>query len=544
MRWQWLMRSDGRGSRRRAALLWFGCSDGLRHGCGWVSVRGLGRCVGRAMVRLAASAAGSGTRFATSIAAVVSVLVLSSCGFSAAQRSTLAQTGIGVPAQWTSPGPADGEATGPTSANEAWVADLGTPELTALIEEALGRNFGLRRVSARARAAHARARVAGARLKPRVDGEGSASRTGTPAEDDTRSNVSSFDAVLSGSWEVDLWDRLSGEARASSLDASAAVADYVGARLSVAADVGQAWFDAIEATLQVALAEETVGNFRDNLGVVENGFELGLNGALDVRLERANLATAESRVEARRITEDAALRLVETLLGRYPGAKLEVSAELNAPSVDVPAGLPAELLARRPDIQAAARRLAAADARFDVARKNWLPRVVLTARGGVTSMELENLLDFDALLWSLASTLTAPIFRAGELQAERDIAQADVDEALAAYAQAVLTAFREVESALVSEQLLESQEEALRVAARESEEAASLALERYRVGLVDIVTWLDARNRTFDAKSALLTTSNERLQNRIALYLALGGGFGSASISDSAAPAVPDGSGT
>jgi outer membrane protein TolC len=194
----------------------------------------------------------------------------------------------------------------------------------------------------------------------------------------------------------------------------------------------------------------------------------------------------------------------------------------------VPAGLPAEILARRPDVRAAALRLEATDERLSSARKNRLPDIRLTASGGVSSIELRDLLDFDALVWSIAANLALPIFEGGRLDAERDLARAEVEEVLADYAQVVLVAFREVEVALTAERYLARQESALRVAARESEEADLLALERYRFGLVDIITWLEARRRAFNAKSTLIAVSNRRLQNRIALYLALGGDFAAA----------------
>jgi outer membrane protein TolC len=156
----------------------------------------------------------------------------------------------------------------------------------------------------------------------------------------------------------------------------------------------------------------------------------------------------------------------------------------------------------------------------------------------VSSDALRRLLDFDAVLLAIAAELTAPLLRGGELQAERDLARAQTDEALAQYAQAVLTAFREVESALRAEALLAQQEAALQIAARESRAAEELALERYRAGLVDIVTWLEARRRAFDARSALLSVNNQRLQNRIALHLGLGGDF-TAPATDAAMTAPP-----
>ena len=448
----------------------------------------------------------------------LTALVATACEIPAPVPTDLSETALEVPTAWSS-------TTTLLAAPEAWLADLADPVVATLVEEAVSTNFDLQAVAGRVQAARARARIVGALEQSRADFGTGASRRGTPSGADRRSTENIFDARVDAAWEFDLWDRLANETTASHLDADATAADYEAARLSLAAGVAQSWYRTVEVELQVELAHETVRNFRDNLAVVEENYRSGLSNALDVRLERANLAAAESRLEGRRVERNSEVRSLEVLLGRYPRAELEIVTELPTLQTEVPPGMPAEILGRRPDVRAAALRLEAGDARLSFALKNRLPSIVLTAAGGVTSGELRNLLDFDALLWSIAADLVAPLFRGGELAAERDLARAEITELLADYAQVVLDAFREVETALTAEHLLTRQAAALRVAAEESEAAEALALERYRSGLIDIITWLETRRRAFDAKSALLTVSNQRLQNRIALYLALGGDF-------------------
>jgi NodT family efflux transporter outer membrane factor (OMF) lipoprotein len=444
--------------------------------------------------------------------------LLAGCQALTAQRTEPASAGVAPTAGWSTPGHA-----GPLV--QDWVADLGDPRLEALVAEAAGSNFDLHAAAARLDAALARADLEAASARPRVDASGNASRRGSGTERGARVYSNSFDARFDAAWEADLWGRLSDATQAAALEARASAADLRAARLSVAADVAGAWFDAVEAALQLDLAEETLRNFEDNLEIVESGFRAGLNSALDVRLERANLAGARSRVEARHVDSDRAVRALEVLLGRYPGAALAPGAELPALSVPVPAGLPAELLERRPDVRAAGLRLEASDRRVDEARKARLPALRLTGAGGFGSTELRDLLDFDSLLWSLAAGLLAPVVDGGRIDARVAIERARTDEALADYARVLLTAFREVETTLASEAYLQRQEAALREASAESDRATALALERYRRGLVDIVTWLEARRRAFDAKSTLIAVSNRRLQNRIALHLALAGDF-------------------
>jgi multidrug efflux system outer membrane protein len=432
-------------------------------------------------------------------------------------KTDFQDSGVSVPPDWSAaPDAAD--------VKQGWLEDFDDATLSKLVGEAVASNYDLRSAGARVQQARARARIVGAELWPQLDLGVGASRADLSG-DNNSGRIDRFDARINAAWEVDLWGRLGNEKRAAARDADAAAADYQAARLSLAATVAQAWFDTVEAELQVQLAQDTVRNFRDNLEIVHEGFRAGLNSALDVRLERANLAGAEAELEATLIVRDQSVRGMEVLLGRYPSGELAVTTALPVIDTDVPAGLPAEILVRRPDVRSAALRLEASDERFSSARKNRLPGITLTASGGVTSGELGNLLDFDAIIWSIAADLAAPVFQGGRLQAERDLASAENQQVLADYAQVVLVAFREVETALTAERILASQEAALEVATRESVEAEALALERYRAGLVDIITWLEARRRAFNARSSLLAVSNSRLQNRIALYLALGGGF-------------------
>jgi len=459
----------------------------------------------------------------------LALLLLGGCEAMDPVDTELADAGLNVPAQWSS-------VPDSPSVRQAWLSDFAQSPLPALVEEAVNVNYDLRAAAARVAQARARARIVGANQQPQIDAGLGVSRSGLSTGGGRRLTVDSFNATVAASWEIDVWGRLANDTLAASRDADAVSADFDAARLSLAAGVAQAWFDAIESELQVALAEETVRNFRDNLEIVSEGFRIGLSNALDVRLERANLAGAKSALEASRLARDRAVRALEVLLGRYPAGELAIATSLPAIETEVPAGLPAEILMRRPDVRAAVLRLEASDERLNSARKNRLPDIRLTADGGVSSNALRDLLDFDALIWGIAADLALPIFQGGRLDAERELARAEVEEVLADYAQVVLVAFREVEVALTAEGYLARQESALRVAASESEEAELLALERYRSGLVEIITWLEARRRAFNAKSALIAVSNLRLQNRIALYLALGGDFTATAASAAATP--------
>jgi multidrug efflux system outer membrane protein len=441
-------------------------------------------------------------------------LVLAGC---AGAPATLPPTAP-LPQRWQAP------QHDPAAVAADWLSDFTSVDLAPLVNEALAHNHDLAAAAARLEAAQARARIAGAPLLPEVslglDMARAASAGQTPGND--------YSAQLRMSWEADLWGRLSHAARAGQRDADAAAEDYRAARLALAASVARSWFLAIETGQQWRLAQQTADSFGRSLEVIEARYRQGLDSALAVRLARTDAAAAKANLAARRRDVDAARRDLEVLLGRYPRAALDAAQHLPAIRAEVPVGLPAQLLARRPDLAASERRLSAAGERLEAARKNRLPSLRLTAVGGGASETLRQLLDWDYLLWRLLAGITQPVFEGGRLVAEQSLAAAQREEAWAIYAQALLVALREVEGALAAESRYREQEQALGEATREARAAERLAEARYRQGLVDIITLLEARRRAFNAESSWLRTARERLDNRVALYLALGGGFAAA----------------
>jgi len=183
------------------------------------------------------------------------------------------------------------------------------------------------------------------------------------------------------------------------------------------------------------------------------------------------------------------------------------------------------LIERRPDVLAAQRAYQAAHKRVDSANKDRLPKFSLTASYGTSSDELENVLDINNNIWNLAANLTKPIFDAGKIKSQVQRAKAQREQAKYKYVQTTLQAFAEVETALAAETFLAKQETALSNAAKEANEAEKLAQDDYLAGLAGLVTVLESQRRVFDAKRSLIDLQNLRLQNRIDLYLALGGEF-------------------
>ena len=424
-----------------------------------------------------------------------------------------------------------------SAASGPWWKSFGDADLDAIITESLEHNFDLQAAAAAVDSAAAQARIAGADLAPQVSAGVDAGRrqqvfVGLPIPGSSgvlQSQSTSFGASLNVSWEPDVWGRLRAGRAAAIADARAAAADYSAARLSLTAQVAKTWFTVVEAERQVRLALDTVDSRRTSSDRIAARYRRGVASSLDLRLARSNQAEAESAVELRRRQLDGARRQLEILLGRYPTGRVG-SAELALPDVPapVPTGLPSELVTRRPDLQAVERRLEAAGLRVSEARRALYPRISLTASGGTTSDSLGDLLDGDFSVWSLAGSLLQPVFQGGRLRAAVDFAESSRDRALALYAQGVLRAFAEVESALAAERLLMAEAAAQATATAQSKAAARLAEDRYLAGLGDYLTILESQRRAFDSESRLLTIRSLLLTNRIDLHLALGGDFAAA----------------
>jgi outer membrane protein TolC len=196
---------------------------------------------------------------------------------------------------------------------------------------------------------------------------------------------------------------------------------------------------------------------------------------------------------------------------------------LPEPPVTLAAGLPSELLNRRPDVVAAFKRLQAADQRLASSQKALMPRITLTAAGGSVGAALADIVDPRAAAWNLAAGLAQPLFTGDRLQADIRLKQANVEDAYNQYQSVALNAFREVEQALAAESRLREQEQALREAVSQTEASRKLAVYSYRQGLIEILTLLDSYRSTFNAQSTHLAVQRQLLTNRISLYLALGG---------------------
>ncbi|WKJ92371.1 efflux transporter outer membrane subunit [Methylomonas montana] len=453
------------------------------------------------------------------------LLALLAIGCESAPPRDASALAFPAPQHWTSNGHFAEPAT------TGWLEAFNDGRLTALVKGGLTDNFDLKTAAARVDAAREQAVIAGAGRWPQLSFTPGYQRETSRSGGET-SEYGAFTAMFNLSWELDVWGRIKAGQQAAETEAEAAGDDYRAARLSLAARIAQTYFEFSEAQLQADVAAQSVKDRGVIVDLVRGRFNKGLTRGLDLRLVLTDLANAEAQLAQARNEVQLIGRRLQALLGQYPDNQLaqsrsnefDTALSLPQPPSTLAAGLPAELLERRPDVIAAFKRLQAADSRMESAEKALLPRVTLTGAGGSSSAALTEIIDPRAAAWNLAAGLAQPLFTGGRLQGEIRFNEAKVQEAFNQYQSVALNAFREVEQALAAEAWLRNQEQALREAVQQTEASRKLAVYSYRQGLIEILTLLDSYRSTLNAQSAHLAVQRQLLNNRINLYLALGGG--------------------
>lgn len=337
-------------------------------------------------------------------------------------------------------------------------------------------------------------------------------------------NTGVYSALLDAQWEVDVWGRLRSGVHGAKSDQAAIAADHEAARQSIAAQTMQAYFSLVASEKLLALSERRLKSFEKSVSLVNRRFEAGTGSLSDLDLSRTDVENTKAQVEQRKDVRDQAARLLASLTGRYPkvGATVRSFPRL---SKSVAAGIPSDVMLRRPDIHGAYARVVAADARVKVAHRDLYPRFQLTASHGQQSNILRDIVKGEFNVWSIAGNLTAPLVDGGSRRSELGAANARAKQALGNYKSVVLGAFREVEDALGSERYLKSQELSYEKALKAARSAELRTRANYESGLVEILTLLDAQRRSFTTEESLINTEALRFQNRVRLALALGKGL-------------------
>lgn len=412
--------------------------------------------------------------------------------------------------------------TGRQSAALTSDADLLTlfddPVLTAVTQRALENNLDIRAASLRMEQAGFTVGLAKAGQVPKLDGALRGSRAGADG-----GVVGAGSASLDASWELDIWGKLRDGTGAARADAEAAAEQFRFARVSIASQTMQGWFEYCRATQAVELERQRLDGLKQREDLVRRNYRAGVGNLDDLAAIRRDVALSNEVLIANKSTQSNAARLLQILLGAYPDGTLTQRPRLPALKAAPKAGIPANVLAERPDLRAAWQRVVAADRRISVAQKNLLPSFSLTGSFGSQSADFSRLLN-GATIWSLAGNLTAPVFDGGRRQTEVLASRNRADQAWVAYLQAALQAFSEVEHALEQETQLRRREAELRKAVKHAQTTSDLFETRYQAGLANILDVLNAENAVFDIREQLLTVRKARLNNRVALALSLGKG--------------------
>ncbi len=404
----------------------------------------------------------------------------------------------------------------------AWVATFRDPQLDAIVAEAIANNTNLRVAAARVEVAQQSVTVVGAGMLPQVGAQLGARST---YDRDAGSAHGSYVGYVGVAWEIDVWGRLRAQTDSAAYGARAAAADYAWARESLAALVAKSWYLCIETRQLLTLAEQAVQVYVELLKLVNVRRAAGKDSDLNVADVTAKLDGSRSSVEAARQSYGEARRALETLLGRYPAAEIEVAAVFGFLPPPAGAGLPSSLLERRADLVAAERVVFAAFRQQEAAELALLPSFGLSVTGGRFSDIVTSLLRMNPWLASAALGMSIPIYEGGALKAQVAIATAQQAEAVAHFGSVALNAFREVEDSLANERLLAARLPLDESALKARTDAVRIATQQFVAGRADLLWVAQLQAAQIANQSDLIRLRSAQRANRIRLYQALGGSF-------------------
>lgn len=446
---------------------------------------------------------------------LASAILLSGCSLA----PTFDEPELRLPAHWGRP------VAGGQALTSEWWKLFGSAELDRLMLQAQVGNLDLATAMSRVRQADIQARIAGASLLPSLNG----TLGGTRADSEGGAASTRYSAGLSASYELDVWGRNRDSRTSSELSARATAFERDSVALTVNASVATSYFKVLELRERLRLAEENLASAERVMAVVDARVRLGAGTELErvqqqtlVEQRRAALPGLRQQVA----TAETALAL---LLGEAPQG---IAERIEARSLHdlllpdpIATGLPSELLLRRPDLRRAETQLRAANANIGAARAALFPSLSLSASASLQDATLSGL-SSAGLVTSVGASLLQPIFRGGALRGQVDLSEERYVELVASYRQTILTALKDVEDALVTVREGQLQYASQRQVLANAERTFQLAETQYRAGATDLLTVLTAQQTLSSARDTFLQNTSAQLLNQVALYKALGGGFG------------------
>jgi NodT family efflux transporter outer membrane factor (OMF) lipoprotein len=434
---------------------------------------------------------------------------------------------------WKPAQPRDQQPRGP------WWEVFNDAGLNALVAQVAITNQTIKAAEARVREARALTEQARAAFFPIVTANASASRSGAGAGTTGSGNVgstagpsggvrNSYNVSLDVNWEIDLWGRVRRTVEASEATGEASVADLEAAKLSAQAQLALDYFLLRAQDADIRLLNDTVGAYERSLQLTRNQYAVGVVGRADVAQAEAQLKSTQAQAIDAGVQRAQLEHAIAVLIGKPP-AQFSIAAEAVSNEFPaIPVGLPSELLERRPDIAAAERRAAAANAQIGVAEAAFFPSMTLSATGGFQSSVLSQLFSLPSRYWSLGPALAQVIFDAGLRRAQTTQAIATYDENVANYRQTVLTGFQEVEDNLAALRILEQEASVQDEAVKAARESLAIVLNQYRAGTANYLAVIVIQAATLNNERTAITILGRRLTASVALIKALGGGWNEA----------------
>lgn len=459
-------------------------------------------------------------------AAVCAALALSACSLTPA----LVKPAMPVPTAYTAAAAADLHAN---AADLGWRTMFGDRRLQRLIEVALRNNRDLRLAALNVEAAEAQYGIQRSARLPSIDTGASFMRQRTAA--DPQSNPPLLESTQNrygvnvgiSAFEIDLFGRVKSLSDAAFARYLATDHGRRAVQISLVGAVADAYFAERLAREQRALAERTLGDWQQSLELARRLKEAHQASGVDIAQAEGQVASATADLEARTRAVEQARNALRLLLGSEPPKDLPDPLPLERQPVitQLPAGLPSELLFRRPDIQQAEQNLVAANADIGAARAAFFPRLSLTSSIGFLSPAMGSLFAGGQNVWSFAPQVTVPIFQGGRLRSELRLAEVRKSSAVAEYERSIQTAFREVADGIAGRETFGRQIEAQTRVVASAERRTDLSNLRYRAGVEGRLELLDSQRQLYAARQALLDLRRSELSNAVALYKALGGGL-------------------
>ena len=402
-----------------------------------------------------------------------------------------------------------------------WWEVFSDPVLNELVEQVTVSNQALRAAEARYFQSRAQVAVARASLFPTIGGSGSASRNRRGGQ-----TSSSYALNLDARWEADLWGRIRRNIEASGAAAEASEADLEAVRLSLQAELATNYFQLRVADATRDLLEDAVAGFERNHQIAQNRYRAGVAARSDVAQAETQLLSTRAQAIDVRASRAQLENAIAVLIGKSPAAFTLDPTPLHLHLPPIPPGVPSELLERRPDIAAAERRTAAANARIGVAQAAYFPALTLSGSGGLASGNLGDLFSTPSLVWSLGVALAGTIFDFGAREAQVETARAAYGETVADYRQTVLAAFQEVENQLATLRWLAEEAAVQDDAARVAREAVTLVLNQYKAGTVSYTNVVQVQATQLAEERSTVSLLGRRMAAAVALIRALGGFWG------------------